>query len=396
MHKQDLESQFLSLYSHPATHRFSAPGRTEIGGNHTDHQHGVVLAASIDRMATALAAPNGTRTLTLHSVGFAPCSVSLDALTIDASEYNTTQALLRGVAAGVAARGGTPFGLDLLVQSDVACGSGLSSSAALEVLLGAVFSALWQGAVLSPVDLARIGQTAENRFFGKPCGLMDQLACAEGNLSYLDFADPEHPLVERLDVDFAAYRHTLCIVDTGADHADLTDAYAAIPKELASVCAFFGKAVLREVDESLFYGQLPALRKEVGDRAVLRAMHVYEENRRVLVMRAALLRGDFSAFLTAVRDSGRSSWTLLQNVTPPAAILCQPVAYALHVAEHLLDGRGAVRVHGGGFAGTILCIVPNDLLPTFAQGIDRLLAPKACSVLSVVPYGARALPLEAR
>ena len=366
---------------------FSAPGRTEIGGNHTDHQHGRVLAGSIDLDIIAVAAPNGENVIRLKSEGFPMDVVELDDLEIHPEEYNRSVSILRGIAAWFARQGCKLEGFNAYTVSNVFKGSGLSSSAALEVLLGNIFNSLFHDGKCTPVQLAQIGQYAENVYFGKPSGLLDQMGSSMGGMVTIDFQDNDHPVVEKIDFDFASAGHALCIIDSGADHADLTDEYAAVPGELKKVCAHFGKSVLREVPEADFYAALPALRRECGDRAVLRAIHIYDENRRVQEQIAALRRNDFPAFLAQVRLSGLSSWRYLQNVVPAGYKEHQEVAVALAAAERLLNGRGACRVHGGGFAGTIQAFVPLDMLEGFKSGMEQVLGDGRCHVLSVRSVG---------
>ena len=290
------------------------------------------------------------------------------------------------MAAGISARGFKVPGFDAYVTSRVLPGSGLSSSAAFEVLMGTIISHL-SGAGLTALEIAQLGQYAENVFFGKPCGLMDQAASSLGGAITIDFADKDHPQVERLDLDLGVFGYALCIVDSGADHADLTDEYAAIPDELGEVCAVFGKQHLREVPEAEFYARLSAVRKAAGDRAVLRAVHVYEENRRVEKQVQALKAGDFDSFLELVKASGRSSWMYLQNVVPSGYKRHQELGVALALAEKLLGGRGACRVHGGGFAGTIQAFVPLEMLEDFRAGIEAVLGAGCCHVLSIRSEG---------
>ena len=366
---------------------FSAPGRTEIGGNHTDHQHGRVLAGSIDLDIIAVAAPNGEGVIRLKSEGFPMDVVELDDLEIHPEEYNRSVSILRGIAAWFARQGCRLEGFNAYTVSNVFKGSGLSSSAALAVLLGNIFNSLFHDGKCTPVQLAQIGQYAENVYFGKPSGLLDQMGSSMGGMVTIDFQDNDHPVVEKIDFDFASAGHALCIIDSGADHADLTDEYAAVPGELKKVCAHFGKSVLREVPEADFYAALPALRRECGDRAVLRAIHIYDENRRVQEQIAALRRNDFPAFLAQVRLSGLSSWRYLQNVVPAGYKEHQEVAVALAAAERLLNGRGACRVHGGGFAGTIQAFVPLDMLEGFKSGMEQVLGDGRCHVLSVRSVG---------
>ena len=366
---------------------FSAPGRTEISGNHTDHQHGRVLAAAVDLKTTAKVTLNGTDEIRVRSEGYAPVTVGLNSLEKRPEEKNTTAALIRGVAAAFAGKGAALKGFDADVTSTVLPGSGLSSSAAFEVLIGNIINTLFFDGRMNAVDIARVGQYAENEYFGKPCGLMDQTASSVGGMVYIDFNDPAAPVVEKLSFDFAATGHALCIIDTGASHADLTDEYAAIPGEIGKICAHFNRAVLRDIPEESFYGELKALRAEAGDRAVLRAMHVYEENKRVLLQKEALEKGDFDAFLALTNASGRSSWCLLQNVVPAGYKTHQDVAFTLALASQLLGGRGACRVHGGGFAGTIQAFVPLDILAPFKAGMEKALGTGMCHELTIRPEG---------
>ena len=369
------------------TYRFSAPGRTELGGNHTDHQRGCVLAAAVELETTAEVTLNGTDTIRVFSEGYAPVEVALDDLTVRAGEENTTAALVRGVAAAFVERGAELQGFDAHVRSNVLPGSGLSSSAAFEVLMGTILNELFFHKSLSTAEVARIGQYAENVYFGKPCGLMDQMASAVGGMVFIDFEYPACPIVERIDFDLAAAGYALCIIDTGADHADLTAEYAAIPGEMKQICAYFGKDVLRQIPQEEFFAALPQLRGRVPDRAILRAMHFYRENERVERQVQALRAGDVEEFLRLVRQSGRSSWMYLQNITPAGAVEQQAVAVALALCEELLDGRGACRVHGGGFAGTVQAFVPLDALENFRAGIEAVLGAGKCHVLQIRAAG---------
>ena len=361
---------------------FSAPGRVELGGNHTDHQHGCVLAAAVDLEMRAAVTPNHDGVIRVFSQGFAPAAVALGEWTPRPEERNTTAALVRGMAAQFIRRGAALTGLDMRVTSQVPVGSGLSSSAAFEVLLGRVFSGLCCGGSVSPEDIARMGQTAERDYFGKPCGLMDQMASSVGGLVYMDFADPAHPVMERIDCDLGASGYGLFIVDSGADHADLTADYAAIPAELEQVCRVFGAEVLRQVDETEFYRRLPAVRAAAGDRAALRAIHVFDENRRAAAEAEALRKRDFPAFLALVNASGASSWQYLQNVTSGDPWQ-QALAVTLAVCRRALGGQGAVRVHGGGFAGTALAFVPDDRREMFRRTVEQTLGVDKCRLLSV-------------
>lgn len=383
---EELKTNFSVSFDRPWQYIFSAPGRTELGGNHTDHQLGRVLAAAVDLDSTAAAAENGESLIRVISEGYPMCIIELSDLLAKPEELGSTAALVRGVAAGIAQRGHRLSGFDAYVSSRVLPGSGLSSSAAFEVLMGTIINHI-SGCGLTPVEIAQIGQYAENVYFGKPCGLMDQMASSVGNIIGIDFENPLAPLTETIDYDFSRSGYSLCIIDCGADHADLTDEYAAIPGELEKVCAFFGKQYLRQVDEALFYSKINELRRAVGDRAVLRAMHVFEENERVEKEIAALKANDFEEYLAQVRASGRSSWLYLQNVVPAGYTEHQELAFALALADRLLNGRGACRVHGGGFAGTIQAFVPDAHLHAFRSGMDAVLGKGACHILSIRRQG---------
>ncbi len=383
---ESIKQSFAACFGRPARYLFSAPGRTELGGNHTDHQLGRVLAGAVSVDTLAAVAPNGERLIRVQSEGYPLCTVSLDELEIRPQEFGSTLSLIRGVAARITQLGHAVRGFDAYVTSRVLPGSGLSSSAAFEVLLGTIINSL-DNCGLSAIEIAQIGQYAENDFFGKPCGLMDQMASSVGGIVTIDFADASHPVVEPLDFDFASCGHALCIVNSGADHADLTDEYAAIPREMKAVCALFGKEHLREVDEDTFFARLKEVRAAAGDRAVLRAMHFFEDNRRVALQVEALKANDFARFLDLVNESGRSSWLYLQNVVPTGSTLHQELALSLALAARLLRGRGACRVHGGGFAGTIQAFVPMDLLDSFRRGMEAVLGEGSCQVLSIRPEG---------
>ena len=368
-------------------YQFSAPGRTEIGGNHTDHQHGCVLAAAINLETVADVTINGTDKIFVQSEGYPSFYVDLTDLTVHEEEANTTAALVRGVVAAFVERGAKVKGFDMKVSSNVLPGSGLSSSAAFEVLVGTICNELFFDKQLSAVEIAQVGQYAENVYFGKPCGLMDQTASSVGSMVFIDFNETQQPKVEKIDFDFQKAGYDLCIIDSGADHADLTDEYAAITRELKALCAYFGKEYLRQIPEFDFMAALPELRKQVSDRAILRAMHVYRENDRVVSQAMALKAGAVDTFLRLAKESGHSSWMYMQNINPTGAVETQPVAYALSLCDTLLRGRGAYRVHGGGFAGTVQAFVPHDMLETFKQTIEANLGEGSCHVLNVRPYG---------
>lgn len=392
--KQLLDAGFAAAFGGNPERYFSAPGRTEIGGNHTDHQRGRVLAAAVNLDTRAAVAVNENAVIRIQSKGYPLCQVDLAQLTPVEAEINSTAALVRGVAARFAELGCPLKGFDAYCESTVLPGSGLSSSAAFEVLLGTIINGLFFDNKVSAPEIAMIGQYAENVFFGKPCGLMDQTASAVGNLVTIDFFEKDKPIIEAVDFDFAACGHALCIIDSGADHADLTDEYAAIPGEIKKVAAHFGKEVLSEIAEDDFFAAIPQLRKSCGDRAVMRAIHFYQENERVPKQVAALRSGDFDGFLKLVKESGYSSYMYLQNVIPAGYKEHQDMALALALCERYLKGQGAYRVHGGGFAGTVQAFVPFALLDDFKAGIDSVLGEGACHVLSIRPQGGVEMEVE--
>ena len=384
---RELAGQLVELGHRPEDIRFfTAPGRSELGGNHTDHQHGKVLAAAVDVDTLAAVAENGTHRIRLHSAGFPPCELNVDPGKNSTSAKGSSDALLAGMIAAFAPMCSLR-GLDIFASSTVTPGGGLSSSASFEVLLAEIFNACFCGDALPPLKLAQLGQWVENVYFGKPCGLLDQAASAFGGVTYMDFSNPDAPEVERLELDLAGFGYGLFIINCGADHADLTDEYAAIPAELKALCAEFGVSTLSQVDEAAFYDRLAELRTRCSDRAVLRAIHVFDENRRVEAMRRAVLEKDFPGYLALVRASGLSSWRYLQNVAPTGS-LSQPMAVTLAVCERLLAGQGACRVHGGGFAGTIQAYVPLSMAESFRAEMERILPTCSCDVRRVRSVGA--------
>lgn len=362
----------------------SAPGRTELIGNHTDHNNGRVLAAAVNLDCLACVTPREDLAVCIHSVGYPEVHLSLDDLTVHEEEKGTSAALVRGVARGMADRGFRLGGFDAVVTSDVLGGSGLSSSAAYEVMICAILDRLYNGFTVESTPRAQIAQYAENVYFGKPCGLMDQMASSTGGLVTIDFKD--EPKAEPLSFDFSREGYSLVVVNTGGSHDHLTEEYAAIRQEMAAVADFFGEKALRFVHPEQLMQQLPALREKAGERAILRAMHFFDENQRVKQTVQAIRRQDLTAVLTALNESGESSWKLLQNVFCVGTE--QPVTLALAIAGRLLNGRGAHRVHGGGFAGTTLNIVPDDLLKEFVEKMQAVFGPRACFVLDVRPQGA--------
>ena len=367
---------------------FSAPGRSEIAGNHTDHQQGEVLAASVNLDAVAVVAPTNDGWVRLSSQGYGMIEVDLEDLSPRKEEVGTSEGLIRGMFAGMKDRGFEGNGFVGCMTSDVLNGAGISSSAAFEVLIGHIISGLYCDGKVDPVLIAQISQFSENVYFGKPCGLMDQTACSVGNMIHIDFKEKENPVVESVEVDFASYGHSLCIVDTKGSHADLTDEYAAVPAEMKAVAAELGKNVLREVEEEEFYQKIPELREKLGDRPVLRAIHFFGEDRRVNAQVEALKNGEFERFLQLVQESGNSSFRFLQNVYTSKDIQNQSVSVALAVSEVLLAGiHGVCRVHGGGFAGTIQAFVKDDFVEEYRNGMDAVFGKGACHVLKIRPVG---------
>lgn len=366
---------------------FSAPGRTELGGNHTDHQHGNVLAASVNLDIVSCAAPNDSMLVRIQSEGYPPDEIDLTDLTPHPEEVNKTAALIRGVAAAAHKQGYEIKGFDAYMTSNVLSGSGLSSSAAYETMIGVIMNQFFCEGALTAIDIAKIGQYAENIYFGKPCGLMDQMASSVGGIVAIDFESESEPKVCRVSYDMSTSEHSLCIIDTGGDHAELTSDYAAIPREMGEIAGAFGKTVLREVEEAEFLRAIPSLRRQYGDRAVLRAMHFFAENRRAVAEKEALQKGNFERFRQLVRRSGRSSAMYLQNVYAGVNPEKQDMSIALALAENILEARGAVRVHGGGFAGTIQAFVPNDMLGYFKTTMESVLGKNAFHVLTIRPAG---------
>ena len=366
---------------------YSAPGRTEIGGNHTDHQYGCVLAASVNLDAIAAAALNGTDKIRFYSEGYGMIEADLSVLDPVESEKESTLALIRGMAALAIRRGYEVKGIDVYCTSNVLGGSGLSSSAAFETLMGVILNDMFCGNVFDAVEIAKMGQITENQYFGKPSGLMDQSASSVGGVVAIDFGDPENPQVEKINLDLAGEGYALCIIDSKSSHADLTDAYAGIPREMKAVAATFGKTHLRGISKEDLIARTGAIRKVCGDRAFLRAIHFVLDNERAQQEAAALKAGDFDRFLELVKASGRSSYMYLQNISVEGAVDNQAVGVALSLCDVLLEGRGAFRVHGGGFAGTVQAFVPLDMLDSFKATVESAIAPGCCHVLSIRPVG---------
>ncbi|MDD2213039.1 MAG: galactokinase family protein [Oscillospiraceae bacterium] len=395
---QLLKEQFAAYFpADPEPFFFSTPGRTEIMGNHTDHQHGHVLCASVNMDIIAAVVPVNKPEVILKSYGYDKADhIDLNILEPQAAEREHSAALIRGVARAFRDRGAQIGGYHAYTMSNVPAGSGLSSSAAFEVLNAAILNTLYNQSRFDAVELARISQFAENRFFGKPSGLMDQCGCAVGGFIAIDFADPEKAQVTRVPLDFADSGYSMIITKTGGSHADLTDEYAAIPREMKAVAQALGQEVLQQVDPQVFYRELPALRQSLGDRAVLRAMHFFDEDQRVLAAGRALEAHNIQAFLNILRASGLSSWRLLQNVTSSRSDHDQPVTMALAYSEHLLGSQGYFRVHGGGFAGTIQAFVPLALKADYLNGMRRVFGEANVMEVGIRPCGTRTYTPETR
>jgi galactokinase len=380
--------KFISLYGDQDIEVYSTPGRSEVSGNHTDHQHGEVLAAAINLDIIAVVAPYDT-TVKILSDDYDLHGIEISDLAKREDEMGTSEGLIRGVLARYQELGFQIGGFQAYMTSDVLQGSGLSSSAAFEVVVGTILSGLYNGMNIDPVTIAQVGQYSENVYFGKPCGLMDQCACSVGSLIHIDFKDNEHPIVEKIEVDFAEFKHSLCIVDVHASHADLTDDYASIPYEMKKVAQFFGKEFLRDVDEKEFYDHLPEVREAINDRAVLRTIHLFEENKRVEKAVQALNEHDFDAFKAVIKASGESSYKYLQNIYSNHDTDNQAVSIALALSENILLDQGVCRVHGGGFAGTIQAFVQDEFVATYKEEIEKYFGQGSCHVLKVRKYGGK-------
>ncbi len=369
---------------------FSVSGRSEISGNHTDHNHGCVIAASIDLDIIAVASPTEGSVIRIKSEGFPEDTVDFSAYNAPVAEkFGSSESIIAGMAEGIAKEGYKIGGFDAYTTSNVLKGSGLSSSAAFEDMVGTILSHLYNDGKIDNVLIAKLAQYAENEFFGKPCGLMDQVACAAGGMVFIDFNDPKAPVIEKLDFDLSAKGYNLCIVNTGGNHADLTGDYAAVPAEMKAVAAHFGKKVLRELDEVTVLANIPALREKVGDRAILRALHFLSENKRVAEITKAIKADDLDSFFSGIIASGRSSFCYLQNVYTTKNVEEQGLSLAICLAEGFLSGKkAAFRVHGGGFAGTIQAFVPTDEVEGFKSLMDSAFGEGACLVLRVRRDGA--------
>lgn len=384
-------ARFEAIYGECPIRIFSVSGRTELGGNHTDHQHGCVLCGGISQDILCVAAKTDDNVIRVHSEGYDEIAISLDDTDVRASEYGTSASLIRGTAARFAALGKPVGGFSAYMISDVPKGSGMSSSAAFEVILGSICNDFYARDAFSRAELAMIAQYAENVYFGKPSGLMDQMACALGGVTAIDFAEPAVPKWEQIPLNLGKEGYALCIIDSGADHTDLTEEYTAITDEMRAVARELGGGVLRDITETHFYQAIPALRVKCGDRAVLRAMHFFGDNARVVTQAKALKDSRFDEYLALVNASGHSSELALQNIYAAGSKAQQAVAVALTLCRHLLCGKGACRVHGGGFAGTVQAYVPLGECERFRAGCDAVLGEGACHIMQIRSVGATAL-----
>ena len=366
---------------------YSAPGRTEIGGNHTDHQHGEVLAASINRDAIAIVRKTDNGTVRLKSDNYSTNTIDVSGLAVRQDETGTTPALIRGMLQALSSQGYKIGGFDAFVTSDVLVGAGISSSAAFETLIGTIVSGLYNDMKIDPVTIAKAGQYAENVYFGKPCGLMDQMACSVGNMVHIDFRFPDNPEVERIEFDFSKTGYCLCITNTRGSHSNLTDEYAAVPAEMKKVAELLGHEVLRPVSLDDILKNISMLREKAGDRAVLRAIHFVEESKRANQEAEALQHGDLWEFLKLVKESGNSSFKYLQNIYTNSDVTTQNVSIALAVSDSILTNEEASRVHGGGFAGTIQAFVKNDHAEKYREVMDSVFGEGSCDILKIRKYG---------
>lgn len=366
---------------------FSAPGRTEVGGNHTDHQHGSVLAGSVNLDVIAIVSPNNDGKIRIKSKGYDMDTVSITEFGKNSAEEGKAISLIRGVCKRFEELGYKIGGFNAYTTSNVLKGSGLSSSAAFEVLVGNIINNLFANGEVLPIDIAKIGQFAEREYFGKPCGLLDQMASSLGGFTYADFHNPQDPITESIDLDIKSFGYTLCVVDTGGNHANLTQDYADITLECKAVSNELGVDYLRDADINAFYGKIAELREKCGDRAVLRAFHFINEQQRVLDQRAALKSKDFEGFLEMVNSSGQSSYDYLQNLYSTSAVNEQGLSLAIALTKRFLNGKGACRVHGGGFAGTIQCYIPSELLEAYKEMIEKAFGEGSCCVLNIRPVG---------
>lgn len=383
----EASDKFIELYGDREIEVYSAPGRSEVGGNHTDHQHGQVLAAAVNLDVIAIVSKTDDGIIKVVSDSFDIAPIDVKDLAKKDKEEGSSEALIRGVAGKLKDDGYNVGGFVAYMTSDVLVGAGLSSSAAFEVAIGNVLSGLYNDMNLTDVYIAKVSQYAENVYFGKPCGLMDQMASSVGSLVNIDFYDVNEPVINPVRVDFEKFGHSLCIVDTKGDHADLTDDYAAIPIEMKKVAGFFGKEYLKEIPFDEFLDKIPQIRPVSGDRAVLRAIHFFEDDMRVTDEVNALKNGDFEEFKKLITESGNSSYKYLQNVYSIKDYDNQNISLALVLTERYLGSRAGYRVHGGGFAGTIQVFVPNDLVSGYKKEIEKYFGEDSCHVLKIRKYG---------
>ena len=380
--------EFEKLYGDAEEIRlFSAPGRTEVGGNHTDHQHGRVLAGSVDLDVIAVVSKNNDNIVRIKSEGFKMDRIDLSNLAVNENEKGRAASLIRGMCAFVKEQGFEIGGFNAYTTSNVLKGSGLSSSAAFEVLVGVILSHFFNNGAISAVEIAKLAQKAENLYFGKPCGLMDQMASSVGGFTAIDFNDPKNPIIEKVDFNLSEQNHKLCIINTGGNHANLTGDYAAITEEMRAISNALGEDFLRDVNDEVFFKKIPELRETCGDRAVIRAMHFFAENKKAALEKEALFENRFEDFLNLVSKSGESSFCYLQNVYSPSSPAEQGLSLALAITKQFLNGRGACRVHGGGFAGTIQAFVPDDMLNEYKLLIEGVFGEGSCYVLNIRPVG---------
>jgi galactokinase len=378
---------FSSTFGEKPRYLFSAPGRTELSGNHTDHQHGCVLAGGVDMDVIAIVSLNDDNTVRIKSKGYDMDVINLDELQKCEKEIGRAAALIRGVCFKFSEMGIKLGGFNAYTTSNVLKGSGLSSSAAFEVLVSNILNGLFADNKISAIEIAKISQFAEREYFGKPCGLLDQMASSLGGFTYADFNDPTDPITEKIDLDIKKFGYTLCVVDTGGNHANLTQDYADITIECKQISNALGVEFLRDANTNEFYEKIAELRKEFGERAVLRAFHFFNENARVLEQRDALKEGRFEDFLKLVNASGQSSFDYLQNLYSTTAVKEQGLSLAIALTKQFLGDKGACRVHGGGFAGTIQCYIPTELLADYKTMIEKAYGKGSCSVLAIRPVG---------
>ena len=379
---------FISIFGEADEIRlFSAPGRTEVGGNHTDHQHGSVLAGSVNLDVIAIVAPNNEGKIRIKSEGYPMDTVEVDDFKAYSNENGKAISLIRGICSKFADMGCSIGGFNAYTTSNVLKGSGLSSSAAFEVLVANIINSMFNDSKTEAIEIAKIGQFAERDYFGKPCGLLDQMASSLGGFTYADFNDPQMPVTESIELDVKSLGYTLCVVDTGGNHANLTNDYADITLECKAVSNALGVDYLRDADSDEFNNNMAAIRKKCGDRAVLRAFHFFNEQERVLKQRKALKEKSFEEFLSLVNESGQSSYDYLQNLYSTSAVNEQGLSLAIALTKKFLNGKGACRVHGGGFAGTIQCYIPNNMLDDYKTMIEKVFGESSCCILNIRPVG---------